>query len=432
MATKANGKSPVSSTSANNVVFFRDISLGPHETQLRFRLIHFWEAWNPIKKTLIGLEMLLIDEHGTVIQGFILPGRIEKYLYKMKRGSVYKLDNFYRSSNKSVYRVSEHAVTVSFSWNSDLAVLLDNTTPFDENRFQFHSYESFDANRDLKGDLYDVVGHMKLVNGQSLIEPPVLDEVEIAKARHVLVHVQSHRLGSNPEIVEQVNAEVVTKREPLTIGEIFSYMKQESAKVNGNQGVDHEVPVPEALISTIGQRHKFCVKVMEHNLSGKTRSLTVTKILSLATRPATKGLEGNHNTAALEETFETGNNVCEASKSRVDSSEGRKRTCDSAEIEVQEGSKGPIFEDDSASDSAFNLFPGKDGLVPLSGYLSFGDDLQDQTNSAFCPGEPFRFGPFSDKFKKQHHKKPNKQHSGDYLNTRRLETSKVLDAQTFI
>ena len=38
----------------------------------------------------------------------------------------------------------------------------------------------------------DVVGHMKLVNGQSIIETPVPDEVEIARARHVLVHVQSH------------------------------------------------------------------------------------------------------------------------------------------------------------------------------------------------------------------------------------------------
>ena len=33
---------------------------------------------------------------------------------------------------------------------------------------------------------------MKLVNGQSSVEAPVLDEVEIAKARRVLIHVQSH------------------------------------------------------------------------------------------------------------------------------------------------------------------------------------------------------------------------------------------------
>ncbi|KAF2554197.1 hypothetical protein F2Q68_00035264 [Brassica cretica] len=306
----------------------------------------------------------------------------------------------------------------------------------------------------------DVVGHMKLVNGQSLIGTPVLDEVEIARARHLPVHVQSHDgpvmklylwdqaardfckkfksyentptvllvttvntkslggtlaltsmsssrvfmdydvqptidyfgwLGSNPQSAERVDAEVVTKRETLTIGEILSYIKQGSTKgqlggffectdtmvhgstwyyiscsgcntkatkgptslmcskcgkvnisgitqyraqisvydnseqavfvllgdagyeltgkhaselvssyfeANGNQGVTQEVPVPEALISTI----------------------------------ATESSEGNHNTAILEETFETGTNVCEASKISVDSAEGRMRTCDIDEM----------------------------------------------------------------------------------------------------
>ena len=41
-------------------------------------------------------------------------------------------------------------------------------------------------------NVIDVVGHMKLVNGQSIVEAPVLDEVEIAKARRVLIHIQSH------------------------------------------------------------------------------------------------------------------------------------------------------------------------------------------------------------------------------------------------
>ncbi|WZZ89937.1 hypothetical protein YC2023_118516 [Brassica napus] len=129
MAMKPNGKSPITSDSDDN-------------------------AWNPLKKTLIGIEMLLIDEQETVIQCFISPGRIERYLPKMKLGSVYKLNNFYGSRNKSVYRVSDHAVTVSFSWNSELSVLEDSPTHFDEDRFRFHSFEDFQASCDRKGDLY--------------------------------------------------------------------------------------------------------------------------------------------------------------------------------------------------------------------------------------------------------------------------------------
>ena len=38
----------------------------------------------------------------------------------------------------------------------------------------------------------DYVGHMKLVNGQTITEHTVLDEVDIAYKRHLCVHVQTH------------------------------------------------------------------------------------------------------------------------------------------------------------------------------------------------------------------------------------------------
>lgn len=37
--------------------------------------------------------------------------------------------------------------------------------------------------------------------------------------------------------------------------------------------------MPPALVDTIGQTRKFIVKVSNHNLTGKTQSLTVTKVL---------------------------------------------------------------------------------------------------------------------------------------------------------
>lgn len=89
-----------------------------------------------------------------------------------------------------------------------------------------------------------------------------------------------------------------------------------------------------------------------------------------------------------------------------------------------QGGKGPIFEDGPGFDSAFKLFHGKDGIVPLSG---FADDSEDEAGrralqfnplagkvatislSAFGPGGPFGFGPFSEKWKKQQKKpKPSK------------------------
>ena len=44
------------------VVAFRSVKYGSHDGELRFRLIHYWEARNVVTKVLIGLELLLIDE----------------------------------------------------------------------------------------------------------------------------------------------------------------------------------------------------------------------------------------------------------------------------------------------------------------------------------------------------------------------------------
>ncbi|CAH8361802.1 unnamed protein product [Eruca vesicaria subsp. sativa] len=44
-------------------------------------------------------------------------------------------------------------------------------------------------------------------------------------------------------------------------------------------GADGVVPVPQALMETIGQTRRFIVKVSEHNLTGKSQSITVTKVL---------------------------------------------------------------------------------------------------------------------------------------------------------
>lgn len=40
-------------------------------------------------------------------------------------------------------------------------------------------------------NVVDVVGHLRLVNGQSLIDHHVLDEAKMISKRHILVHLQS-------------------------------------------------------------------------------------------------------------------------------------------------------------------------------------------------------------------------------------------------
>ncbi|CDY42779.1 BnaC01g22870D [Brassica napus] len=421
VSSGAKGKAIVSA----EVVAYKCVKYGAHDGELRFRLIHFWEARNVVTKVLLGLEMLLIDQEETVIQGFIPAGRIDTYLPHMRAGGIYRLNSFFGSNNKTF------------------------SACFPEDRFRFHGYEEFDAACDLRGDLYDYVGHIKLVNGQVLSDTLVLDDTEIASLRRVLLHVQTHderfkasggtarvilvttlnpkRLGgalalssmtpsrvfldtdvqatrdyltwmnTNLDVANRVDADIVTKTETMTIGELFSYMKQEDAKVawfeciatigdvahgsswyyigcggchtkatkgptslmckkcgkteivgvaqylakisvydnddqasfvllggagyelsgkkaselvedyfeaNEDVGDDHLVPVPQALIDTIGQTRKFVVKVSNHNLTGKTQALTVTKVLTPEVPEVEANFEGNVAVPDAQETLD--------------------------------------------------------------------------------------------------------------------------------
>uniref|UniRef100_A0A0D3BFL1 Replication factor A C-terminal domain-containing protein n=1 Tax=Brassica oleracea var. oleracea TaxID=109376 RepID=A0A0D3BFL1_BRAOL len=342
---------------------------------------------NALSKTLIDLGMLLIDEEGTVIQGFIQPSSIDTYLRHMIPGSTYRLNNFFGSKTKKVYRVADPDVTIAFSWNSVLSVLKESSIRFPEDRFRFHGYEQFKAACDLRGDLYveiasgwQILVHVKTHDGhmmklniwdktatafwekfKSLGKPPSALSLSSLSSSRVFFDMDVHPtreylawLKSNSEVAYRVNAEIVTKAETATIGELLTYMKQEEAKVawfectatiddvvrgsawyyiscggcktkatkgpttlmckkcrkteitgaaddvgceltgkkaselvesyyeaNEGAGDDHVVPVPQALIDTIGQERTFIIKISNHNLEGKTQSLTVTKVLPL-------------------------------------------------------------------------------------------------------------------------------------------------------
>ncbi|KAG2247448.1 hypothetical protein Bca52824_087076 [Brassica carinata] len=393
----------------------------------------------------------------------------------MVAGSIYKLMNYYGSQSKVGYRVAEPNVIVTFSWSSVLCDLKDSSVLFPEDRFRFYGYEEFEAACDKKGDLYDYIGHLKLVNGKTLSDSLVLDEDVISSTRRILVtydgpvmklclwdkaatdfcekfkshgslpsvilvttlnpkriggaltlntlspyrvffdlDVQPTRdyltwLSSNSDVANRVNADIVTKTETVTIGELFSYMKKEGEKVAwfectatiddvvhgsawyyiacggcktkatkgptklmckkcgkdevagvaeylmrlsvydnsdhatfANEGVgdDHVVPVPQALIDTIGTTHKFIVKVLTHNLTGKTKSLTVTKVHPPEAPVANGDIEENVNVPSTEEALQL-DDLGDGHSIGIDESadERVKRSSDMTELEEAKRAK---------------------------------------------------------------------------------------------
>ncbi|KAF8100734.1 hypothetical protein N665_0218s0072 [Sinapis alba] len=385
-------KSQVNTGKVPVAMFFNDVSQGRSESQLRFRLIHFWEAKNIAKGGLfLGLELLLIDENGTVMQGFISATRAQTYRRHLKAGATYTLQSFFATPSKEIYRVADQSLTISFSNGSVLSSLDvdEGSGSFPADRFRFHTHDDFQANC-VSGvictseiiNMGHIVVHIQIKDG-----PIMKLYLWDAAAKDFYKKFTSSEDTPTVLLVTTVNSKTlgdeVTKVEAMTIGQIFAYIKQEDAKeaffhcvatfddvvrdrpwyyiacsgcqtkatrgpsslmcakcgktivsgvamylakihvydnndqavfvllgdagkeltgkpaaelvdnyfevpihqpkpslANEALGADHQVPVPQVLIDTIGQTHKFKIKVSDLNLTGKIQALTVTKIVS--------------------------------------------------------------------------------------------------------------------------------------------------------
>ncbi|KAH0903923.1 hypothetical protein HID58_043426 [Brassica napus] len=266
---------------APSPLFFTQVSAGPGDSKLQFRLIHFWEARKHAKGgILIGIEMLMIDE---------------------QRGSIYTLTNFFASNNKMMYGVADQKLVICITHTSIMSKLEENIEGIPSQCFRIHSFADFEANCDLRGDLH----------GKLCLSPMSSSRVflghDVDPTKDFL-----NWLTANPAAVSLVNPVEVVNVETLTIREIAAFIKRQPAKCtfiilgdvgqemtgrkatelidsyaeeNGGDGAELEVPLPQCFIGTIGQTNKFRIKVAHFNFTSNRLSLIVTKIVSPAVLP---------------------------------------------------------------------------------------------------------------------------------------------------
>ncbi|CAN6893869.1 unnamed protein product [Brassica oleracea] len=134
--------------------------------------------------------MLMIDSEGTVAQGFIGLNRHNQYEKELKCGMIYTLTNYYASNTKVMYHVADQRMVICISHASELRKVEEDIEAILTERFRIHSFADFEANCDLRGDLHDVVGHLKLVDGHPLHQCPVLCTKDDSASRKVMVHLQ--------------------------------------------------------------------------------------------------------------------------------------------------------------------------------------------------------------------------------------------------
>ncbi|KAH0937874.1 hypothetical protein HID58_005335 [Brassica napus] len=164
---------------APSPLFFTQVSAGPGDSKLQFRLIHFWEARKHAKGgILIGIEMLMINE-------------------QLKRGSIYTLTNFFASNSKVMYGVADQKLVICITHTSILSKLEENIEGIPSQCFRIHSFPDFEANCDLRGDLYAkmLLVTLSWLDGQALHQRPVLRTKDGSTSQKIMVHLQLKELS---------------------------------------------------------------------------------------------------------------------------------------------------------------------------------------------------------------------------------------------
>ncbi|KAL0706705.1 hypothetical protein Bca4012_073131 [Brassica carinata] len=128
----------------------------------------------------------------------------------------------------------------------------------------------------------DIVGHLKLVDGQALHQRPVLCTKDDSASRKVMVHLQ---LKDGPVInVYLWDEAAVSFRLKFDASEATPTVLLVTTE-NGGDAAELEVPLPQCFIDTIGQTKKFRIKVAHYNFTSTRLFLTATKIVSPAVLP---------------------------------------------------------------------------------------------------------------------------------------------------
>ncbi|KAF2586240.1 hypothetical protein F2Q70_00036757 [Brassica cretica] len=91
---------------ANSCTLLADLKAGRCSNTAEVRLLRVWEARN-VKKggELMSVDMLLLDEKSTLIQGSIGSIRQLRFRNRLSEGSVYALSGFDVSRSNSNFRL---------------------------------------------------------------------------------------------------------------------------------------------------------------------------------------------------------------------------------------------------------------------------------------------------------------------------------------
>ncbi|KAL0730706.1 hypothetical protein Bca4012_026800 [Brassica carinata] len=149
---------------ANSYTLLADLRAGRCSNTAEIRLLRLWEARNINKRgELMSVEMLLIDESNTLVQGSLPAGFQSQFRERLIEGSVYTLSGFDVTRSNPKFRLTDGPVSIRFNEGTAVEELASTARTIPTEHFRFRTHKQILELANSGRQLPDVIGELRAI-----------------------------------------------------------------------------------------------------------------------------------------------------------------------------------------------------------------------------------------------------------------------------
>ncbi|KAG2312750.1 hypothetical protein Bca52824_024307 [Brassica carinata] len=149
---------------ANSYTLLADLRAGRCSNTAEVRLLRLWEARNINKRgELMSVEMLLIDESETLVQGCLPAGFQSQFRERLIEGSVYTLSGFDVTRSNPKFRLTDGPVSIRFNEGTAVEKLASTARTIPTEHFRFRTHKQILELANSGRQLPDVIGELRAI-----------------------------------------------------------------------------------------------------------------------------------------------------------------------------------------------------------------------------------------------------------------------------
>ncbi|KAL0731217.1 hypothetical protein Bca4012_027311 [Brassica carinata] len=214
---------------ANSYTLLADLRAGRCSNTAEVRLLRLWEARNINKRgELMSVEMLLIDESETLVQGCLPAGFQSQFRERLIEGSVYTLSGFDVTRSNPKFRLTDGPVSIRFNEGTAVEKLASTarTIPTEHFRFRTHKQilELANSGRQLPGNASPYYNFSDVIGELRAIRSTITDRIPGAQRVMLTLRVDGLPGGGRDEAESSSKVVHAQKIEPLTIDELNQFV----------------------------------------------------------------------------------------------------------------------------------------------------------------------------------------------------------------